>query len=77
MLTQCQTNKAGLSSIATPVLFLTRKQNSMLMGLCGVAENRGIYLRVLKETVHFSVIAPAGSLGYFEQRPRQWRDFAL
>jgi hypothetical protein len=49
----------------------------MLMGLCGVAENRGIYLRVLKETVHFSVIAPAGSLGYFEQRLRQWRDFAL
>lgn len=77
MLTRCQANKAGtLSSLTTPVHFLTPK-NSILMGLCGVAENRGIYLRVLKEKVHFSVIAPTGSLGHLEQRLKQWRDLVL
>lgn len=55
--------KLGPSPLKIPVLFLTQKQDSILTGLCRVAENRGICLRVPKEKVPFLLLSPCWQPG--------------
>lgn len=63
----CSHNYGQSRDSLPTVLFLTRKENSKLTGLCGTAEERSIDLRVCKEKGHCSYCAPAGSPGHLEQ----------